>query len=122
MKAVPNAKLGGFFVMETKIYKNGKITIKLKNKGSIWIYDIDKIGGYISRIYIYPKYQNKGCGTELLNKAVELFKASGCESVRLHVSCENSGAIRLYKKQGFFIIVKVSKKKNPHYLMAMQLK
>lgn len=53
----------------------------------------------LDRLYILPKYQGKGIGKQLLNKALTAF--DGITTVFLEVEAMNKNAIDFYLKQGF---------------------
>jgi ribosomal protein S18 acetylase RimI-like enzyme len=55
----------------------------------------------IERIYIRKKFQRKGLGEYLINKAIERANALNKNSVWLGVWEENHNALAFYKKMGF---------------------
>ncbi|WP_371873239.1 GNAT family N-acetyltransferase [Lysinibacillus sp. Ag94] len=55
----------------------------------------------IERIYIRNKYQGKGLGKHLINKAMEIAVAQNKKSIWLGVWEKNDNAIGFYKKMGF---------------------
>ncbi|MGE7998040.1 GNAT family N-acetyltransferase [Lysinibacillus sp. NPDC093190] len=55
----------------------------------------------IERIYIRNKYQGKGLGKHLINKAMEIAVAQNKKSIWLGVWEKNDNAIGFYKKIGF---------------------
>jgi len=55
----------------------------------------------ISTLYIQPRHQGKGLGKALLNRALNLCRASDVASVWLAVNSENTSAIEFYRAQGF---------------------
>lgn len=55
----------------------------------------------IERIYIRKKYQRKGLGKYLLNKAVEIAEEQNKKNIWLGVWEKNENAIGFYKKIGF---------------------
>ena len=54
-------------------------------------------------ISLYKEYRNKGIGTELLKKMLDLLRKEGYKSVSLSVQKANY-AIRMYRKAGFHVI------------------
>ncbi|MFE3573370.1 GNAT family N-acetyltransferase [Lysinibacillus sp. NPDC059133] len=55
----------------------------------------------IERIYIRNKYQGKGLGKHLINKAMEIAVAQNKKSIWLGVWEKNDNALGFYKKIGF---------------------
>jgi len=55
----------------------------------------------IERIYIRNKYQGKGLGKHLFNKAMEIAVAQNKKSIWLGVWEKNNNAIGFYEKIGF---------------------
>ena len=55
----------------------------------------------ITNIVIKKSERNKGIGTELLNKIVEIAKKNGAKSLTLEVNENNKYAIKLYEKFDF---------------------
>jgi [ribosomal protein S18]-alanine N-acetyltransferase len=87
---------------------------ELRNPASgVWGYaEHDTLWGYvcwgftggslrIRNIAVHPARRNRGLGTLLLEKAVQVAWAGGSESVRLEVRTSNRPAQRLYSKRGF---------------------
>lgn len=59
-----------------------------------------KPGLYIEDIYVKPQFRNKGFGTKLLLKVVEIAHKNNYARVEWSVLDWNKSAIRLYKKLG----------------------
>lgn len=57
-------------------------------------------------IDILPEYQGKGGGTLLINKLKEHLLSKRIHSLSLTVGADNKGAIRFYKKNGFYPAIK----------------
>lgn len=118
-RAIPNVR-PFLFDMNTieKLYKNGKISVRLivndQIVGEIRYY----LDGYISKLSIKKEYRNKGYAKYLLQLVSDKLNGE-CPSIRLHVGVENEIAINLYKSVGFFIVCIIYDKS--HYLMAKQL-
>lgn len=114
------------YSVKFKLKRGGKLVISLKvnNRwvGEVWLCDLNEPGGYISRLRVEPKFQNKGYGTRLLYMAIQKFQNMGCEAVSLHCLVTNVDALRFYRRSGFFIAVSTENDdKDKHYFMAKQL-
>jgi GNAT superfamily N-acetyltransferase len=57
--------------------------------------------GSIQNVGVIPEHRGLGLGTNLVVCALEGFRKSGVKRVRLEVTAENTGAIRLYQRLGF---------------------
>jgi len=57
--------------------------------------------GLIENVVTHPKYRNKGYGTAVLNKAVEICQYKGCYKVMLLTSKKEEHIFRFYKNAGF---------------------
>ena len=62
---------------------------------------IDTKDGYICNVYVLHQYRGLGLSVRLLEKAVDVCKQLGFNSVSLHVEETNIKAIRIYEKYGF---------------------
>ena len=56
---------------------------------------------FINLLATYPEYRRKGYGTELLHIAEMLAHDAQCASLSLVVSDANTGALRLYERNGY---------------------
>ncbi len=56
---------------------------------------------YLSDIVIHPEYRGRGVGTELINSVKQWARDRNLSYVELSVIHENTGAIELYRRQGF---------------------
>ena len=56
---------------------------------------------WISDLIVDESHRGKGIGTMLMEKVKEVAKENGVDRVQLNVNALNSGAIKLYEKQGF---------------------
>jgi len=56
---------------------------------------------FIHSFYVSRKYRNKGIGSLLLKKSIEILKKDGIKKLELTVDPVNTAAISLYKKFGF---------------------
>lgn len=52
-------------------------------------------------LYVSEKYRGKGYGTKLLHDAMKYLKDIGYEMVALNVLTVNTGAVKLYEREGF---------------------
>ena len=57
--------------------------------------------GWLSLIYLKPEYRNRGCGAQLLGRAVFRYRALGRKALRLNVARENAPALAFYRREGF---------------------
>lgn len=113
-----------------KTYKNGKILLKIGTKtiGMIWVNDKKEPSEYISHFHIIEQFRNQGYGSLLMTDVIK--RMAGNEAVSLHVGVSNEGAIRFYRKHGFFIACTttnaskdmLTNKTERHYLMVKKLK
>jgi len=60
--------------------------------------------GGIQNLGICPEFRNAGLGTSLLFHALAGFRQAGVRRVRLEVTADNTGAIRLYLRLGFRVL------------------
>lgn len=56
---------------------------------------------HITNVAVLPEYRNKGIGSKLIEKMVEICKCSEISQMTLEVRVTNSPAINLYRKFGF---------------------
>lgn len=57
--------------------------------------------GAIQNLGITPDHRGRGLGTLLLLRSLEGFRNLGLRRAALEVTCQNEGAIRLYRRMGF---------------------
>jgi len=57
--------------------------------------------GWVSLLYLNGDYRGKGCGIQLLARAIEKYRALGRHAIRLHVSEDNEAAEAFYRRWGF---------------------
>jgi ribosomal protein S18 acetylase RimI-like enzyme len=63
---------------------------------------IDRSGmGAVQNLGIVPEHRGHGLGSALMRQLLDGFKRVGLERVFLEVTCQNEGAIRLYRRFGF---------------------
>lgn len=80
---------------ENELYQEIELFIDDKKIGEA---EIEVNGKMISRLSIFPPYQNKGYGTKIVDM---LNKKYGCEV--LWVNANNQRAIHTYEKNGYVI-------------------
>lgn len=56
---------------------------------------------YVNVLATYPDYRGKGYGTELLKVAQEIARSTNASGMSIMVSDANTGARRLYERNGF---------------------
>ncbi len=57
--------------------------------------------GEVSPCVVKREFRRKGIGTRLMERCFEYLKREGCGSVILHVTHDNTPAIKFYEKLGF---------------------
>jgi hypothetical protein len=63
---------------------------------------MDRSGlGAVQNLGIVPDHRDRGLGTALMRQSLDGFRRVGLERVFLEVTCQNEGAIRLYRRMGF---------------------
>ena len=60
--------------------------------------------GWVSLFYLKEEYRRRGLGIQLLGRAVMKYQALGRKTLRLHVSDDNTAALKFYKKYGFKVL------------------
>ena len=116
---------------KTVYFKNGWLKLYTGRilTGKLFLHDLPEPASYISHFKIKPQFRSKGAGSYLLLSAIELSQQKGCSAISLHCAKSNEGALRFYKRNGFFIAattVKASyspetEQKENHYLMTRQI-
>ena len=64
-------------------------------RGAHWGY------GWVSLLYLREQYRRQGLGIQLLARAIVKFEDLGRTALRLHVSDDNTAALRFYGRCGF---------------------
>jgi GNAT superfamily N-acetyltransferase len=77
--------------------------------GTIQGLRLNALEGAIQNIGVVPQFRGLGIGRELLQRALQGFRETGCIKVNLEVTVHNTGAIRLYESIGFHCIETVFK-------------
>ncbi len=57
--------------------------------------------GELESIYVDDSLRNKGCGQELMNRAIKWFEANGVKEFAVEVACGNEEALVFYEKFGY---------------------
>ena len=58
--------------------------------------------GSIQNVGITPEHRGRGLGTALVRKSLQGFRAAGLRRTFLEVTAQNDGAIKLYRRLGFY--------------------
>jgi ribosomal protein S18 acetylase RimI-like enzyme len=59
------------------------------------------VGGHLARLAVYPEYQGKGVGYQLVHDLLKQFRRRGAQSVTVNTQFNNKTSLTLYKKAGF---------------------
>lgn len=62
---------------------------------------VDRKVMFIESLAVDEKYRSQGIGRALLDRAKEVYKEKGCDSLELQVNARNRKAWDIYKKYGF---------------------
>ena len=57
--------------------------------------------GWVSLLYVSPAYRHRGCGAQLLGRAVMRYRELGRTALRLHAAESNRAALAFYERNGF---------------------
>ncbi len=82
-------------IKENEIYQEIELFVEDEKIGEA---EIELKGKMLSRLSVFPPYQNKGYGTEIVKLLTEKY---GCEC--LWVNADNKRAIHTYEKNGYVI-------------------
>jgi L-amino acid N-acyltransferase len=52
-------------------------------------------------VYVDPVYQKKGVGRELLSRAIEAARSTGCRTIVASVAADNTPGLKLHQSLGF---------------------
>ena len=63
----------------------------------------------LDKLYVHPAHQRSGYGRMLVDRAVTMARACGCDALVLAVNKHNAAAIAAYVKHGFAIVDSVVK-------------
>ena len=86
------------FVAEEKDQLVGLLAASLKEKSLAFKYYKT---GYIAETIVLEAYRNQGIGQELVDFAINWFKASKVDYVELQVAIQNPAAQKFWERQGF---------------------
>jgi len=82
----------------------GVATSKIKESTSWWdLFFPIKREGYIMTFGVSPSFRQRGLGTFILRKMIEILQEHGCNVVTLHVQLINKAAVEFYKKNNFVV-------------------
>ena len=85
--------MGKISFKENELYQEIELFVDGEKIGEA---EVEIKGKMLSRLSIFPPYQNKGYGTQIVDM---LNRKYGCEV--LWVNADNERAIRTYKKNGY---------------------
>lgn len=57
--------------------------------------------GWVSLLYLKPEYRRRGCGVQVLARAISFYGGLGRRALRLNVAEDNAAALAFYKRWGF---------------------
>ncbi|KAL3810494.1 hypothetical protein ACJIZ3_000018 [Penstemon smallii] len=77
---------------------------------------------YISNVAVQERYRRKGIAKKLIAKAEAKARSWGCRAIALHCELNNTGAINLYKNEGFKCIKVPEGAKWPHPKLSPDMK
>lgn len=66
----------------------------------------DEPAGYVSSLFVSECVRGNGVGSRLLEKAFEVCREEGKQTIGLSVSNANEGARKLYERLGFLVYLK----------------
>lgn len=69
--------------------------------GSVGVYKLSDTQCELRKMYLYPEYQGKKIGKQLMDNALDAAKALGFKEMLLQTSSKLSKALPLYEKYGF---------------------
>ena len=78
--------------------------------------------GWVSLLYLREDYRSRGLGIQLLGRAIMKYQALKRQTLRLHVSEDNSAAIKFYERFGFKAIATEQGVGSKLYLMERPLR
>ena len=110
---------GWEYIDELKRQNTGEFIIDTASEkivGGVFV-GTTKDKGFISNLWVSPKYRKQGYGSRLLNDAIN--KYGGYD---LTVKKNNHIALNMYKKRGFVAIKFKNSENNPYYWMKLKSK
>ncbi|MGL5675422.1 MAG: GNAT family N-acetyltransferase [Cellulosilyticaceae bacterium] len=69
--------------------------------GSVGVYKLSDTQCELRKMYLYPEYQGKKIGKQLMDNALDAARALGFKEMLLQTSSKLSKALPLYEKYGF---------------------
>ena len=69
--------------------------------GTVAVKKIDESTAELKALYLLSEYRRKGCGFQLLDKAVKFAKEQGYQRIVLDSMSQYADALRLYERYGF---------------------
>lgn len=76
---------------------------------------------YLSHLIVKKEYRNQGIGSELLDFLLNMASQMGYSEASLGVDCSNDSAVHLYKKKGFYVLLKDKDEYGEFYKMVKKL-
>ena len=76
---------------------------------------------YLSRLIVRKEYRKRGYGKALSEYVLSLAKEKGYNEIALGVDCDNTAAVKLYKKLGFSVYEECEDKDGRFYRMEKTL-
>src|SRR5690625_3350075 len=109
-------------MMERKLHKSFIFVAEVENKiigfANFTLVN-EKRQSELSAIYLYPIYQGKGIGTELLQKGIN--ELENIKEIYVDVERENSIGKSFYKAKGFQVIKEYDDKFNGHIFKTIRM-
>ena len=81
-----------------------------KNRIFVLVADDEIIGtgshtdDHITRVYVLPEYQGRGCGSRLIAEVEHECIEDGMKILAVEVRTDNQRAVKFYKERGFEVI------------------
>ncbi len=68
---------------------------------------------YVNALALFPEFQGKGLGSQLLEHAETLARRDGCAEMSIQVYAQNYGAHRLYTRKGYVFSARLPVRDHP---------
>lgn len=78
--------------------------VVIENERITGVVTYDVVDKYCEIISLDSVIENRGLGSKLLDKVIEIAKIVGCERVWLMTTNDNTKAMRFYQKRGFNLV------------------
>lgn len=108
-KKNPDFKLSDF----DEATKDEEIWVAEQNGEICGFIALWKETNFVHHLFVHPKYQNKGIGKQLIDKAKEVLQSP----LTLKVEIANIKALQFYTKDGWVIEEENSEHETPYYLL-----